>query len=439
MKKPLVAVVGRPNVGKSTFFNKLCGKKISIVDDVAGITRDRIYADVEWTGHVFTLVDTGGLDSKNNDVFQANIQEQAKIAIKLADVIVFLTDGTTGVTPQDFEISVELRQTKKPIVLVVNKLDTFKVENTYEFYQLGMGDPFPISCEQSKGLGEVLDAIVNHFPEKNIIEETTESIKIAIVGRPNAGKSSITNALLGENRVAVSEIAGTTRDAVDTPFKFNGKNYILIDTAGLRRKRNVVFDTVESFSVLRAMSAIRRADIVLIVMDASDEVTEQDIRICGYVHEEGKPSVVVFNKWDAVEKDNLSTNKFTQQLADKLQFMPYFKTVFVSALTGRRMGDIMPSAILAYENARRRISTGSLNNLLSDAILAFPPSTKSGKQLKIKYITQAETNPPTFILFCNDAKLAHFSYVRYLENTFRKAVDFSGTPIKFNLKSKETE
>ena len=438
MKKPLVAVVGRPNVGKSTFFNKICGKRISIVDDTPGVTRDRIYADAEWCGYSFRLVDTGGLDSKSGDVFQSNIKEQADIAIDLADVIVLMVDGRDGVTQNDHEVADYLRKCNKPIVLVVNKLDNFEVENTYEFYNLGLGEPFPISCEQSKGLGEVLDEIVSHFDARQLEEDPDDRIKVAIVGRPNVGKSSITNRILGEDRVVVSDVAGTTRDAIETDFVCNGQKYTLIDTAGLRRKRGVENESVEGYSVIRSMEAIKRADVVLIVFDASQEISEQDVRIAGYVHEEGKPSVIVMNKWDKIDnKDGNTINKYVDKLKLDLSFMDYFIPVFTSAVTGKRLFDVIEKVNLAYNNSKRRITTGSLNELLANAILSNEPPYRNGRKLKIQYITQAQVAPPTFILFVNDATLMHFSYLRYLENRFRSAVDFSGTPIKFITRSKD--
>ena len=438
MGNPLVAIIGRPNVGKSTFFNKICGKRISIVDDVAGVTRDRIYANAEWCGHNFRLVDTGGLDYQSQDVFQKDIMLQAKIAVDMAKVVVFMVDGREGLTQNDQEVATFLRRSKKPVVLVVNKLDNFEVENSYEFYALGLGDPFVISCLQSKGLGEVLDQIVSYFDEETTQEEK-QTISVAVVGRPNAGKSSIINKMLGERRVVVSDVAGTTRDAIDTPFRWNKKDFTLIDTAGLRRQRSYDKESIEGYSVLRTFDAIERADIVLIVFDASEEISEQDVRIAGYVHEAGKPSVIVLNKWDLVEKNQNTQNKFKKMLDEKLSFMDYYKCIFVSALTGQRFGEIMQSAYDSYQNSCKRITTGLLNELLSSAVLANEPPYRNGKRLKIQYITQADTNPPTFVLFVNNASFMHFSYERYLENYFRKSVDFSGTPIRFVVKSKEEE
>ena len=435
MSKPIVAIVGRPNVGKSSFFNKICGQRISIVDDVPGVTRDRIYADAEWCGKEFTLIDTGGIDQKSGDVFQGHIVEQANIAMDMADVIVMLVDAKTGVTIQDEILGKKLRQSKKPVVLVVNKLDTFAVEDTYDFYALGIGDPHPISCEQSKGIGDVLDVITSNFPQ-NQEKEDDGIVKIAVVGRPNVGKSSIINRLLGEKRVVVSNVEGTTRDAIYVPFRYNKKTYKLIDTAGLRRQRSVEQQSVEGYSVLRTMKAIEDADVVLIVFDGSTEVTEQDIRIAGLVHEAGKPSVLIVNKVDIMEK---SREQFKEIFKKDLSFMSYLVPIFISATEGTRVGDIMQNAVRVFENASKRITTGLLNDLLQDAILNFEPPIKGGRKAKLSYITQAQTNPPTFVIFCNDAKLINFSYERYLENRFREKVDYSGTPIKLIFKSKEVE
>ena len=435
MAKPLVAIVGRPNVGKSTFFNKLCGKRISIVDDSPGVTRDRIYADAQWCGHEFRVVDTGGIDIKSDDVFQQAIRSQVDIAIDFADVIVFLVDGKQGLTHADEEVADILRKTNKKVILVVNKLDNFEVENSYEFYTLGFGEPFPISCEQSKGLGEVLDEIVKSFKD-NVETDDDGSIKIAIVGRPNVGKSSLTNKMLGYDRSVVSDVMGTTRDAIETEFVYNKTKYAIIDTAGLRRQRSYEKQSIEGYSVIRSMEAIERADVVLIVFDATVGITEQDVRIAGYVHEKGKPSVVIINKWDLVEKNSYTMNEFEDKLKDELSFMSYFKSAYVSAVTGQRLSNVIEMVKKVYDNASKKIPTGKLNELLSEAILSNEPPYRNGKKLKINYITQASTNPPTFLLFCNDASLMHFSYLRYLENRFRQAIDFSGTPIKFITRSK---
>ncbi len=433
MYKPVVAVVGRPNVGKSTFFNKICGKRISIVDDTPGVTRDRIYAEAEWSGHSFTLVDTGGIDDRSEDTFQKDIKKQAQIAINEADVVVFLVDGRVGVTTNDEEVAEILQKSKTPVVLAVNKLDNFDVEKTYEFYSLGLGTPYPLSVMQSKGLGDILDAIVSNFKEK--VDDAGENVtKIAIVGRPNVGKSSLVNRLLGSERVVVSNVEGTTRDAVLVPFKYNKQNFALVDTAGLRRQRAVERESVEGYSVLRTMSAIDEADIVLIVIDGSQEIiSEQDVRIAGYVDEAGKPSVIVVNKWDIKSKNKPD---YLKMLSENLAFMNYFQVIFVSALTGESIGQIMELALKSYENSSKRITTGLLNDLLAQAVLNYQPPAHNGKRVKIKYITQVSTNPPIFVLFVNDPKYINFSYRRYLENRFRERIDFSGTPIKFIIKGK---
>ena len=432
--KPIVAIVGRPNVGKSTFFNKICGKRISIVDDTPGVTRDRIYADAEWCGHNFLLVDTGGLDEKSDDHFQQDIKRQAEIAINEAHVVVFLVDGKSGLTTNDEEVASILKKSKTPVVLVVNKLDNFEVENTYEFYSLGLGDPYPLSVEQSKGIGDVLDKIVSYFPEKTgkSDEKTT---KIAIVGRPNVGKSSLVNALVGSSRVVVSNIEGTTRDSVLVPFRFNKKDYAFVDTAGLRRQRGVEKESIEGYSVLRTMNAIEEADVVLIVFDGSAEkLSEQDTRIAGFVHEAGKPSVIVVNKWDIKQSDK---NSYEKMLERDLAFMSYFKSIYVSALTKAGIGQIMEKAEEVFANSSKRITTGLLNDILHDAILNYQPPAHKGRRVKVQYITEVSTNPPTFVLFVNDAKLINFSYRRYLENRLREKIDFSGTPIKLIIRGKE--
>ncbi len=437
MKKPLVAIVGRPNVGKSTFFNRVCGRRLSIVEDLPGVTRDRIYADCEWCGHNFTLVDTGGLDfSNSNDEIQKNILTQAQVAIDLADVIMLFVDGREGITHSDRDVADFLRKSKKPIVLVVNKLDNNEVEKSYDFYDLGLGEPFPVSAEQAKGVGDVLDEVVKHFKVKVTDEDLVPSIKIAIVGRPNAGKSSITNKILGEDRVVVSNVAGTTRDAIDTPFKYDGKDYVIIDTAGMRRKSQIPKESVERYSILRSLDAIERADIVLIAVDSVDKLTEQDVRIAGYVHEQGKPSIIVMNKWDLVEKDDKTINKYNEKLKQDLKFMDYYEPLYVSAHTGQRLNKIMPTVNKVLENASKRITTGVLNEILQEAITVKEPPTKNGRRLKIMFATQASTNPPTFVICVNDAKLMHFSYERYLENCIRRHVDFSGTPIKLVIKTR---
>lgn len=434
MSKPLVAIVGRPNVGKSTFFNRIVGQRISIVEDTPGVTRDRLYADAEWCGHSFTLIDTGGLEIKSEDVMWSHIRAQAQIAVETADVIVFMLDGKTGLTHEDYEVAAYLRKSRKPILLVVNKLDNNEQHLLYDFYELGLGEPIGISAGQAKGLGDVLDEIVK-LTGKYETEEKEEALKIAVVGKPNAGKSSLVNKLLGYDRVIVSDIAGTTRDAIDTRIKIGDKEYILIDTAGIRRKRSVEED-LEQYSVMRSLGAVRRADVCLIVIDSSEELSEQDVKIAGYVHEQGKPSVVVMNKWDVVEKDTYTIEKYNRKLKEELKFMDYFIPTYVSAKTGKRVDSLIKLAERAYENASRRVSTGLLNDVLREAILTNEPPSKNGKRLKIYYVTEVSANPPTFVIFVNDDTLMHFSYRRYLENALRRSFDFEGTPIRLIIRNK---
>lgn len=434
MSKPLVAIVGRPNVGKSTFFNRIVGQRISIVEDTPGVTRDRLYADAEWCGHSFTLIDTGGLEIKSEDVMWSHIRAQAQIAVETADVIVFMLDGKTGLTHEDYEVAAYLRKSRKPILLVVNKLDNNEQHLLYDFYDLGLGEPIGISAGQAKGLGDVLDEIVK-LTGKYETEEKEEALKIAVVGKPNAGKSSLVNKLLGYDRVIVSDIAGTTRDAIDTRIKIGDKEYILIDTAGIRRKRSVEED-LEQYSVMRSLGAVRRADVCLIVIDSSEELSEQDVKIAGYVHEQGKPSVVVMNKWDVVEKDTYTIEKYNRKLKEELKFMDYFIPTYVSAKTGKRVDNLIKLAERAYENASRRVSTGLLNDVLREAILTNEPPSKNGKRLKIYYVTEVSANPPTFVIFVNDDTLMHFSYRRYLENALRRTFDFEGTPIRLIIRNK---
>lgn len=434
MSKPLVAIVGRPNVGKSTFFNRIVGQRISIVEDTPGVTRDRLYADAEWCGHSFTLIDTGGLEIKSEDVMWSHIRAQAQIAVETADVIVFMLDGKTGLTHEDYEVAAYLRKSRKPILLVVNKLDNNEQHLLYDFYELGLGEPIGISAGQAKGLGDVLDEIVK-LTGKYEAEEKEEALKIAVVGKPNAGKSSLVNKLLGYDRVIVSDIAGTTRDAIDTRIKIGDKEYILIDTAGIRRKRSVEED-LEQYSVMRSLGAVRRADVCLIVIDSSEELSEQDVKIAGYVHEQGKPSVVVMNKWDVVEKDTYTIEKYNRKLKEELKFMDYFIPTYVSAKTGKRVDNLIKLAERAYENASRRISTGLLNDVLREAILTNEPPSKNGKRLKIYYVTEVSANPPTFVIFVNDDTLMHFSYRRYLENALRRSFDFEGTPVRLIIRNK---
>ena len=437
MAKPLVAIVGRPNVGKSTFFNKVVGKKISIVENLPGVTRDRLYADAEWCGRFFTLVDTGGLELKSDDSMWRHIKKQAEIAIETADVIILFTDAKTGITAPDYDVADKLRKSGKPVVLAVNKLDNFSPDALYEFYNLGLGEPFGVSSEHGTGIGDLLDEVVSRFISDGE-NENDESVKLAIVGKPNAGKSSLCNKLLGYDRTIVSEIAGTTRDAVDTPFVYNGVNYTLIDTAGIRKKKSVDED-VEYYSVLRALGAIRRADVCLIVIDATEGITEQDLKICGYVHEQGKPSVIVMNKWDLVEKDTNTVNVFNAKIKEELKFMDYAETIYISAKTGQRADKTLEIAAKVYANSQKRIPTGQLNDLILDAVRASEPPSYNGKRLKITYCTQIGINPPTFVFFVNESNLLHFSYKRYLENRIRSAYDFSGTPIKLLTREKNDD
>ena len=437
MSKPIVAVVGRPNVGKSTFFNKITGKKISIVENKPGVTRDRIYCDAEWCGKQFTLIDTGGIELKSQDEMWRHIKKQAEIAIDTADVIVFMCDVKGGLTASDEEVASMLRRSNKPIVLAVNKLDNYDASLLFDYYGLGLGEPFGISCEQGKGLGDLLDEVCSYFDAQEDAEQS-EYVKIAIVGKPNAGKSSLTNRLLGYDRTIVSGIAGTTRDSIDTPFELNGKKYMIIDTAGIRKKKAVNED-VEYYSVIRALASIRRADVCLCVIDSVEGLTEQDVKILGYIHEQGKPSVVVMNKWDAIEKDTFTIEKFKKKLDADLAFMDYYKSIFVSAKTGLRAEKIIKIAEEALENARRRLSTGTLNDLIGDAVRATEPPTKNGRRLKIYYSVQDGVEPPTFVMFVNNAELMHFSYKRFIENTLRTAVDFSGTPIRIFVRERSED
>lgn len=424
MQKPLIAIVGRPNVGKSTLFNRIVGKKVSIVEDFEGVTRDRLYCDGEWCGCQFTLIDTGGLEIKSQDKMWKHIRAQAQMAVEIADAIIFVVDGRAGMTANDIEVAEFLRTSNKPVTIAVNKLDNNEQDTIFDFYSLGVGDVVGISAEQSKGIGDLLDIVTESLPKTNSDEEE-QVINIAIVGKPNAGKSSITNKLLGYERVIVSDIAGTTRDAIDTAFEWNGKKFNLIDTAGIRKK-SAVDEGIEQYSVLRSLAAIRRADVALIVIDAEAGMSEQDIKICGYVHEQGKPSVIVMNKWDAVEKDTFTINTFNKKMQGDLKFMDYFQSIYVSALTGQRVDKILALASAVYEQSIRRVPTGLLNDIIADAVIAVEPPSHNGKRLKIFYVTQGSIQPPTFVFFVNDKDLMHFSYERYLENTLRKTFEFKG-------------
>lgn len=434
--KPLVAIVGRPNVGKSTLFNKIAGKRISIVENTPGVTRDRVYVDAEWCGKVFTLIDTGGLELKSQDEMWRHIKTQAELAIDTAQAIVFVVDGKTGVTVDDEQVANYLRRAKVPVVLCVNKLDNNQKDTLYDFYSLGFGDPYPVSAEQGKGIGDLLDAVLDSVVGGEIQEDS--SLKIAIVGKPNAGKSSITNKLLGYERVIVSDIAGTTRDAIDTKLKVGDDEYTIIDTAGMRKKGNIGED-LEKNSVMRSLMAVRRSDVAVIVCDATEGMTEQDVKIAGFVHDEGKPSVIVMNKWDLIEKDTNTVNRFKDKLANDLKFMDYVKPLFLSAKTGKRIDTLLPYVKKVYENASKRISTGLLNEVLIDATRISEPPAKNGKRLKIFYITEIGANPPTFVLKVNDPELMHFSYKRYLENALRSSFDFEGTPIKIITRKNQEE
>lgn len=436
MANPLIAIVGRPNVGKSTFFNKVAGRKISITEDRPGVTRDRLYCDSEWRGKAFSMVDTGGIEMRSEDTMWREIKKQAEVAIDTAQVILFFVDGREGLTTSDYDVSDMLRRSKKPVILVVNKIDEYSEEKVFEFYSLGLGEPYPVSAEHGTGIGDVLDEAVSWFEKSDLTED--DSIKIAVVGKPNAGKSSLVNKLLGFERSIVTNIAGTTRDAIDTKFTYDGKNYTIIDTAGIRKKSKVE-DDVEYYSVMRAFDAVRRADVCLLVVDSADGLTEQDTKIIGYVHEQGKPSVIVMNKWDLIEKDTNTINKFENKLKEDLKFMDYFKSVYISAKTGQRTEKILSIVDEVYGHAHFRIPTGTLNDVISDAVRANEPPSYNGRRLKVYYSSQVSVAPPTIILFVNSCNLLHFSYERFLENTLRKSFDFSGTPIKILTREKKND
>ena len=436
MANPLIALVGRPNVGKSTFFNKVAGRKIAITENRPGVTRDRLYADAEWRGKKFTVVDTGGIELKSEDTMWREIFKQADVAIDTADVILFFTDGREGLSASDYDVADVLRRSKKPVILVVNKIDEYSPDKVFEFYALGLGEPFAVSAEHSSGIGDVLDKAVEYFPEGETEED--KSLKIAIVGKPNAGKSSLVNRLLGQERSIVTPMAGTTRDAIDTLFERNGKKYTIIDTAGIRKKRSVD-DDVEYYSNMRAFDAVRRSDVCALVVDANEGLTEQDVKIIGYVHEQGKPSVIVMNKWDLVEKDTHTVNKFEEKLQNDLKFMSYYKSLYISAKTGQRAEKLLSLCDEVYAHATFRVLTGALNDLIGDAVRISEPPSYLGRRMKIYYSSQVSVCPPTFALFVNDEGLMHFSYERYLENVIRGAYDFSGTPIKIVVRERKDE
>lgn len=430
MSKPIVAIVGRPNVGKSTLFNKLAGKRISIVEDTPGVTRDRIYAEAEWLSNLFTIIDTGGIEPESSDIIVAQMRRQAQMAIETADVIVFIVDGKQGLTDADNEVALMLRKSKKPIVLVVNKIDKIADEqNSFEFYNLGIGEPITISASQGLGLGDMLDKIVEHFKDIGNIDEENEYTKIAVVGRPNVGKSSLINKLLGEDRVIVSDIPGTTRDAVDSYLETEEGKFILIDTAGLRRKSKVK-EEIERYSVIRTLAAIERADVCILILDATEQLSDQDEKIIGYAHELNKAIMVLVNKWDLIEKDDKTMDLFKKNIQYKLSFMAYAQYLFISAKTGQRVNKVLDEVKKCYDNYSRRISTGVLNDVVSKAVLMKEPPVVALKRLKIYYVTQVAIKPPTFIFFVNDTEAIHFSYERYLENKLRESFDFRGTGIK---------
>lgn len=441
MSKPIVAVVGRPNVGKSTLFNALAGQPISIVKDTPGVTRDRIYADVTWLDKSFTMIDTGGIEPESKDIILSQMREQAQIAIETADVIIFLTDVRQGLLDSDAKVADMLRRSRKPVVLVVNKVDNFDklMPDVYEFYNLGIGDPIPVSAVSKLGIGDMLDEVIKHFPENSGDDEEDERPKIAIVGKPNVGKSSIINKLIGKNRVIVSDVAGTTRDAVDTAVTYDGREYVFIDTAGLRRKSKIKED-LERYSIIRTVSAVERADIVIVVIDANEGVTEQDAKIAGIAHERGKGIIVAVNKWDAIEKNDKTIYEFTNKIKDTLSFIPYAEILFISAVTGQRLNKIYELIDAIIESQNMRVPTGVLNEILTEAVAMQQPPSDKGKRLRIYYMTQVAVKPPTFVMFVNDKELTHFSYTRYIENKIREAFGFRGTAIRFiNRERKEKE
>lgn len=439
MAKPIVAVVGRPNVGKSTLFNRIAGKRISIVEDKPGVTRDRIYTEVDWAGHYFTLIDTGGIEPDSNEIIPAQMRRQAEMAIETADVIIFMVDGREGLTASDRDVSDILRKSKKPIVLAVNKVDTKeRSEHYYEFFELGIGDPIEISSSSGLGIGDLLDEVVKNFIDIVTDPYDEDEIKVAVIGKPNVGKSSIINRILGEERVIVSDIAGTTRDAIDTPFTDGEDRYVFIDTAGLRRKSKIK-ENIERYSALRSVAAIERADVCILVIDATEGVTEQDKKIAGFSHENGKGLIIIVNKWDLVEKDTHTMNRFIKDIRNELAFLDYAPILFVSAITGQRMNKVLDKIKFVSNQRAMRVPTGSLNEVIGEAVLLNQPPSDKGKRLKIYYCTQASVKPPTFVLFINNKELMHFSYQRYLENKIRENFGFEGTPIHFIYREKMKE
>ena len=440
MSKPIVAIVGRPNVGKSTLFNVIAGDSIAIVKDTPGVTRDRIYADCSWLNYNFTLIDTGGIEPDSSDVILSQMRDQAQITIDTADVIIFLVDVRQGLTDADGKVADMLRRSQKPVVLCVNKVDSFKKmeADVYEFYNLGIGDPIPVSASNHQGVGDLLEAVSNHFKKDGSESDDDDRPRIAIVGRPNVGKSSIVNRLVGEKRVIVSDIAGTTRDAIDTPLKRNGREYILIDTAGLRRKSKIHED-LERYSIIRTVTAVERADVVVMVIDAAEGVAEQDAKIAGIAHERGKGVIIAVNKWDAVEKDDKTIYKMTEKIKQTLAYMPYAEFVFISAKTGQRLDKLFELIDMIIENQSMRIATGVLNEILAEAVAMQQPPSDKGRRLKIFYMTQISVKPPTFVVFVNDKKLMHYSYTRYIENQIRNAFGFRGTPLRFIIRERKED
>ncbi len=436
--KPIVAVVGRPNVGKSTLFNALAGQNISIVKDTPGITRDRIYADVTWLDKAFTLIDTGGIEPESKDIILSQMRAQAEIAIETADVIIFLVDVKQGLVDADSKVADMLRRSRKPVVLVVNKVDSFDkyMSDVYEFYNLGIGEPYPVSAANKMGLGDMLDQVASYFKDGDTEEEEDDRPRVAIVGKPNVGKSSLINKLLGENRLIVSDIAGTTRDAVDTEIIYNGKEYVFIDTAGLRRK-NKVKEELERFMIIRTVSAVERAEVVVLVIDAVEGVTEQDAKIAGIAHDRGKAVIIAVNKWDAVEKDDKTIYRFTEKVRNTLSYMPYAEILFVSAQTGQRLPKLFETIDMVSENHAMRVATGILNEIMAEAVMMQQPPADKGKRLKLYYITQVSVKPPTFVIFVNDKELMHFSYTRYMENQIRETFGFRGTPLRFIIRERK--
>jgi GTP-binding protein len=436
-RKAVVAVVGRPNVGKSTLFNALAGERISIVKDTPGITRDRIYADVEWLGHAFTLIDTGGIEPDSRDIILSQMREQAQIAIDTADVIIFMTDVRQGLVDDDAKVADMLRRSGKPVILTVNKVDSYEkqIADVYEFYNLGLDEPWPISAAEKQGLGDLLDEVLKHFPGDTGEAEEDESPKIAIIGKPNVGKSSIINRLLGEQRLIVSDIAGTTRDAVDTRVKRNGREYVFIDTAGLRRK-NKIKEELEKYMIVRTVSAVEKADVVILMIDATEGITEQDAKIVGIAHERGRGIIIAVNKWDAIEKNDKTMYRFRDKIVQTLSFIPYAEILYISAATGQRVSKLFESIEVVIQNQNLRVKTGVLNEIMAEAVALQQPPTDKGKRLKLYYITQVSVKPPTFVIFCNDKELFHFSYQRYIENKIREAFGFSGTSIRILIRER---